>query len=625
MRSRFRSASFGFIVAVIFITAGVIRCAHSVAGEPNPGRYPLRPPGYHPQLHQSAAPARAPAPSRLPRLPWLDDNTGDTALDTAKPDDRSNNRTADRPIRLPPVAAAVNNRQPAPQSEPLKSEPQSGPGGVQSSIWWDAVIQAPLYNHLAPVRIDLGALNASALRHSTYVKIANIEPQIFRTEITRESAAFDWRTFLESTYSDANDPVGSTLTTGNNADRYLNRTLTAEGGVRQRNQYGGELQLSQQAGTQRDNSTFLTPNGQRTTRLQLQYTQPLLAGSGRKYNESRVLLAQIQYGSASDANLEKLQQHLVKVTAAYWELYYARSEYAQRKRALSRAQAIQQNLLNRQRLDADQRQVLRANIAVARRKTEIIRSLTSIRNAESQIRLLVNDPAYTHCNGAELMPVQPPQLQQAPVELSQCLNAALMNRPDIAQAIQEVRAAAVELGVSQNEILPRLDLVASGYVAGLVPESDQGQAFAAQFRDGRPGFSLGFIFESPFGNRAAAAVAKRRKLQLARAMQRYKLAVEESLTDVEMAVREVHTTRDELAAQLQQLDAASREASYLWDRWQVLPGLNDNAASLLENLLDSYERLAESEQVVARTQINHANALVNLRREMGVLLRKETR
>jgi len=43
-------------------------------------------------------------------------------------------------------------------------------------------------------------------------------------------------------------------------------------------------------------------------------------------------------------------------------------------------------------VDAVQRQVLRARAAVATRRSEIVRARTSIRNAESQLRLLVNDP-----------------------------------------------------------------------------------------------------------------------------------------------------------------------------------------------------------------------------------------
>src|SRR5262249_35062949 len=147
-----------------------------------------------------------------------------------------------------------------------------------------------------------------------------------------EQADFDWRTFVDSTYRKTNDPVGNLLTTGNNSSRFIDNSWIANGGIRRKNLLGGELQAYQTLGTQLNNSRFLMPNPQGTSRLVLQYTQPLLNGAGKCVNESRIVLANLDTNATEDDSIQKLQDHLLKVTEGYWELYRSRAEYFQRSK-----------------------------------------------------------------------------------------------------------------------------------------------------------------------------------------------------------------------------------------------------------------------------------------------------
>jgi len=67
--------------------------------------------------------------------------------------------------------------------------------------------------------------------------------------------------------------------------------------------------------------------------------------------------------------------------------------------------------------------------------------------------------------------------------------------------------------------------------------------------------------------------------------------------------------------------AADQESRYLADRFTVLPASEDSATLLLEDLLDSFERLADEESSFVQAQVDHAVALVRLKEEMGVLLK----
>lgn len=490
--------------------------------------------------------------------------------------------------------------------------------------WWDAEVRRPLGREGDPLSVDIAALCEGALRHSSFVHVVTLEPEIIQSEVVAEASQFDWRVFLETKYNDVNEPIGNTLTTGTNADRYRNQVWSLESGLRRRNVLGGETQLFQRFGTQEDNSRFLVPNPQSTTRLELQYTQPILNGAGRLYNESRILLAQLRLDQSSGQVAQELEGHLVKVTEAYWELYRTRAEFYQRRKLFELAVGILSNLESRRAVDAVERQVFRARTAVANRRSELVRAETRIRNWQSQLRLLVNDPVLVHATGLELTPTDSPTLERMSVSMSDSLHEALVSRPDIAQAILRVRAAAVELGVAQQEILPKLDFVASSYVAGLAGESSTRRAFGDQFSRGRPTYSLGLQFEIPVGNHAAQARAARRAREMQRAISQFRLTVEEALTSVEIAVREVETSYREVAARIHAMRAAQAEANYLNDRWRILPGVNDSAAQLLENLLDAQERVAEEEGAMARAQIDYVLSVVQLKSELGTLLRMST-
>lgn len=205
-------------------------------------------------------------------------------------------------------------------------------------------------------------------------------------------------------------------------------------------------------------------------------------------------------------------------------------------------------------------------------------------------------------------------------DLRSVLQTALQNRPDISEAIRQMRASAVRLGVSKNELLPRLDFLVETYVADLSGNSNFRRALRGQYLDNRPGYTVGIEFEYPLENRAARAKLEQRQWELKRSINVFRATVEKSLTDVEIANREVQTAYSEMLSRYQSMLAAENETNYLQDRFDVLPASEDSAILLLEDLLDSYERVADEEALFVQSQVDHAVALITLKKELGILL-----
>ena len=381
------------------------------------------------------------------------------------------------------------------------------------------------------------------------------------------------------------------------------------------------LEIVQRGGFQDNNSTFLTPNSQGTTRLEINFTQPLMKGRGRAVNETRVLLAKIDMQLANSQVREDLQDHLIDVTRAYWELYLARAEWLQRNRLLNEATNLHQILAARGNLDSMQRQILRAHVAVTRRRSDMIRAETRIRNAQSRLRLLTGDPQLIQARRWELTPQDQPLAYPVQLSTRQATLTALDNRPDIAQALRKIQAISAKVGAAKNQVLPRLDLLMSTYVAGLDDHSDTFGSFGKQFSDGRPSYAFGLRYEIPLGNRASRARLARSRWELTQATHDFQQAMEVVFAETDIAVRETQTSFDEMATKKQSIDAANREVRYLQQRWEFLPDPNESSILLIGDLLDAQERLADEERAFVQAQVAYAISWVQLRKAMGILLR----
>lgn len=494
---------------------------------------------------------------------------------------------------------------------------------IELKMWWDEWVHQPLGFADNTLSIDVSSLTSSALIHSPAVNSVLSEPQIRQTDVTIADADFDPTVFLEGRFVDSNDPVGNTLTTGDNSNRFRDETLSADAGVRRRTREGGELELIQRGGFQQNNSVFLQPNPQGTTRLELNYTQPLRRDSGRMVNRSRIMIAQLRAHQASSNARISIEDHLLDVTRAYWTLYRVRATWLQQQKLVGSARQLHSLLQSRRGFDAGQRQILRARAALARRQASLTRAAAEIRDAQSRLRMLVGGNELIYASNSEWLTIEHPLANPLEIDPRQSVIEALENRPDITAALQAIHEVTVRVGASKNQILPQLDLLLGAYVAGLDSRRDTWGALVNQFSDGRPGFSVGMAYELPVGNRAARSQLNRSRWELFQATQDFRQVTETAITEVEIAARETSTAFNEMQQKKLSVDATEAEVSYLSQRAELLPEEEDSLILLTDNLLDAQERLAQEERELVNAQVAYALSWVLLRKATGVLLKME--
>jgi outer membrane protein TolC len=480
-------------------------------------------------------------------------------------------------------------------------------------------LHEPFRHDRRAIEISLEGAIMGALSHSAQVRVLTCTPEIRREAITDQESRFDPQAFIDTRNTNVSDPVGSILTTGG-PNRYLDEDFYFSSGIKQTTATGGSLVVSQKVGYENSNSLYFSPADQGSSRIDVALTQPLLNGAGRNYNAHGIVLAQIDANVARDQFSKDLQSLLAEIYRDYWSLYLARATVLQRARLHEEAVSIFDELNARRDVDVLQSQMVRARAAVAGREAAVIRGQANVDNAEAKVRAAMNDTALRGDRPPELIPNQSPDLEYERIDLRNALLVALERRPEINQATKELRAASVRAEVSANEMLPVLNLVLGSYVSGLEGEADIVHAFSDQFTTGRPSYFGGVQFEMPLNNRGAIARNRQRELEVQQLTANLEVVTDSVRVEVENAAREVATCYREMLSKREAMKADESEIGYLTDRWRLLPGDQQYAGVMLDDLLSAQERLAKAEGEYSTAEVNYAIARVEVRRVMGTLL-----
>ncbi len=516
--------------------------------------------------------------------------------------------------RLPPVTQT-----PVAPTTPVSREAVIEQRLAEGSAWWEPRVGHSQRPTAESVAVTANDLIAQALAQSEHVLAVRQGPVIQQENVLRAVADFDPAVFFESRWDDLSNPVGNTLTTGG-PDRFNDHHWVSKGGLRQKTDLGGVIEWSQEIGLQDTNSLFFIPEQQSATRMTLSLNQPLLRRAGREYNESAIMLAEIQTNIAAHELTRDLQDHAFAVIQAYWDLYLQRALYLQREKAHDQAVSILSQLQEREQIDSLQSQIARARAAVAIRRANVQRALLATRTAQSRIVTLTNNPLWRDAGAIELTPVEAPATARSAVDRQTAFQTALHLRPEVAKHMEEIRESQVRLGISKNELLPTLDLVLETYVAGLDGNYDVSDSFGSQFNDGAPSYSAGIIFQVPIGNRGAQAEYRRRQAQVAQLMHELNAVLSQVSLEVEVAVAEVEAAYHELQGRYEAMLATDEELSYLLKRWQTLPGEDRAVSFVLEELLDAQDRQMEAESSFVRAQVAYTVSHFSLQRASGALL-----
>ena len=520
---------------------------------------------------------------------------------------------------------------------PYEVEPPFSPSSSNAQIsfdqtatdsdetWWRSSVREPICNLPNSETLDVATLVNLTLRGSKHLQAVSQEPLIRELEVVVAQSNFDPNLFARTLYDDRTDPVGNTLTTGG-LPFLKDNIWTGQTGVKRKLFTGGNVEVSQQLGFQNSNSRFFLPQDQGTATLALNFQQPLLRGAGQSYNRSQIVMAQVNGGASWDQVAAKVQDELARAVITYWDLYAKRAIYLQKMRNYDRSLGILERLEARAQYDAQALQIAQARSAVTARKMELANALRDVRNSETEIRRIVGDHDWMRQQSVEFLTIESPVGVDEHFDLESAVQTALANRPELRQAMQKIRVAAIKCDVSRNEILPDLSLLFGTYVKGLAGETGIGQAWNNQFSNSTPGYSVGLQYAFPWQNRAANSRNRQHQLELIRQQNEMEQTTIDIVADTQQNHRRLASGMETLDAAQVALSAAQAELDQVlarWDSFAIVEGdwsEGQTQSLLLDQLLAAQQKLTSSEAIVTESEKEVKSAQIGLRRSMGVLL-----
>lgn len=386
--------------------------------------------------------------------------------------------------RNPQQAAAPAAAREAEDASDTILPDKSGPVWSLARILEQAVRQSPT---LASARIDVEVADAAVIA-STGIEdlLLNISGNYFRQKA--QAVASD------TLGTDNVDRVEGTAT--------LSKLLPT----------GGTLALAAQAQRLKSESLFSFGSNQQdqtTTSITVTLNQPLLRGAGETVTRGQESQAGYQAQIARLARETAARTTVRDIVAAYWEVAYAAAnldilrnnlDLARERRRLTAASAKAGATAPTEVLAVDQ--------IIAQREADVVSAELALEQRSIELRRLAGMSIGPH--DIVVSVAAPLEVEPRELDLDQVVAQALKASPEIAQLRVQGDNAKLQVEVSHNGLLPRLDLDLFGGPVGV----------DRNFRDsvGRLGsgdyqVGVGLTFEQPLGRHAAHGAAEQARAE----------------------------------------------------------------------------------------------------------------
>lgn len=478
------------------------------------------------------------------------------------------------------------------------------------------------------VRMPIREIMQRAAAHNPEVRVAGFDMAINEAKVIENEAHYDPTFFTNVKYDKQFDRTpGTVIPNPNNPTSSQNILITVEdnniytieSGVKQYLPSGGQVQLSYQGIQSQYHPVRYVLNNYWDNELKLQLTQPLLRDFGYGVNWARVTIARNDQRVSMFDFRKALEDNINELEKDYWQLYEGQREVDIQEHLLHETRDLA-NLLWQQSLIGGKATHVEASqgiAAVYEREAVLTRARAHVQDLSDDIKRRMGDPEFVIAGPLEILPSDQPVEENVDFPLQDQIDTALLNRLELGQQQVRVNSAQIALQVALNGLYPKLDFVASASIQGLANNFSNG--FEDQISKGHGIYSAGLQLEVPLGNREARSIYMRALLQRLQAVWAYHNLVNQIEEDVTTAVREVHTTWNELKS--------AREARFRNE--DVLTGFIQRRQSGVQALdpqfvqleLDQQQRLAEAQRTEATAVQNYNIALARLEKAKGTILR----
>ncbi|MDE2059097.1 MAG: TolC family protein [candidate division NC10 bacterium] len=400
------------------------------------------------------------------------------------------------------------------------------------------------------LRLSLREAVLLALKNNLDIAIADYNPKITAEGIIIAKAIFD-PTF--SLTLDANRTISPTATqlAGAKVNAIENRDVNSS--LTQQLPFGASYTLGMTNNRFNTNSFFAQPpngiNPSYKSFLTLSITQNLLKNFGVDVNTAPIKIARNNQAISVTQFRQQANQVITNVHNAYWNLVFAIENLEVQKRSLRLARELED--LNKARVRAGVAapvEVTQAEAQAAAQVQNVILAEKAIKDAEDQLKLIINFPDGERIWARTILPTNQPPFEVVPVNAEASIQEALEKRPEYAAQKLTIQNSDLNLRVARNQLLPSLQLQGNVGLNGLNGSAggDLDRLTSGDFTQ----WSAALVLTYPLGNRSARSAFIQAKLtddqarvSLLNLKRQIISQVREAVRRIEADVRRVEATR----------------------------------------------------------------------------------
>lgn len=522
------------------------------------------------------------------------------------------------------------------------------------------------------INITLRDAVTMALENNREIELERINTQLSEFDLSAAKGVYDPSLTSSVFYNRQTLPVASILAGGENGSLQTTEFTGSTTLAKRLPWQGGQVSLSFDQSRGTTQNLFNALNPQFTSRLAVEFTQPLFRNRTIDAERRQIRIASRRLDLSDSQFRQRAIEIIASVERAYWDLVFARRDAEIKSESVTLART---QLEHNERLVAQgtlaPADVVSARVEVERRIDEAEAAVEVIQRAENALKALMLPTGDAGQWNAALVPAEQPQLKpEPPLPIEDALHMAFNNRPEMEQYRLRKDLNKIDVDYFRNQKKPQIDLIAGYGTQGLagkersvinpIADSNQvlfdrinqlsqvaglpalppinfgttpdkfiggyGQSLGNLFRNEFRTFHVGVSINLSFGNRTAKAhygraLAEGRRLdtERQRTEQLIEVEVRNALQAVETARRRVEAAKNsrenaELQYQSEQrkFDAGQSTNYFILDRQNALSSARGRE---LKALTDYTKAVTELQRAMSTTLANNNVALLGQNRQ----------
>jgi outer membrane protein len=404
---------------------------------------------------------------------------------------------------------------------------------------------------VSSVSLGIEECRRLALQNNLDLKVQLFNPAIAGTSLTAAEAQFEAVFFDNLNASSSKSPIVPGVA-GPRVDE-----VTPDGGLTIPLRTGGSVRIDAPVDVIHDH----LPRGQSAnnwnTDPSITFTQPLLQGAGLYVNTQGIRIAFYEYQRAQAQTKLEVIRVLADVDRAYWRLFAARGEQDVRKKQYDSAVAQLERARRQARAGVvAEVDVVRADSGVADTVESVLVADNDIRQAERDLKRILNDPTLPLDLPTMILLSTPPAAFPYELDTERLIAAALRQRMEMLDLELQIAEQTSSVRVARNGLLPLVTMQYTYGVSGLGHTA--GQSFSQAWEKNADRHIGGFQLSVPIGNEAARSNLRRAMLSRMQVLASREQQALQIRQDIANAVDTLRTDWQRIVAAHQRVVLSSR-------------------------------------------------------------------